>query len=110
MTNTIGPLRVLHVGKFYPPSRGGMEKVLQVLAEGERAGADGSVRVDNHVLVANEGPSTIHEAVNGVMPIVRRTARFNQHRDLIVSLLKHPPARRLLFKELASRSVVSALG
>jgi digeranylgeranylglycerophospholipid reductase len=47
---------------------------------------------------------------NGVMPIVRRTARFNQHRDLIVSLLKHPPARRLLVKELASRVVVSALG
>jgi digeranylgeranylglycerophospholipid reductase len=47
---------------------------------------------------------------NGVMPIVRRTARFNQHRDLIVSLLKHPPARRLLFKELVSRTVVSALG
>jgi geranylgeranyl reductase family protein len=46
---------------------------------------------------------------NGVMPIVRRTARFNQHRDLIVSLLKHPPARRLLVKELASRVVVSAL-
>jgi geranylgeranyl reductase family protein len=47
---------------------------------------------------------------NGVMPIVRRTARFNQHRDLIVSLLKHPPARRLLFRELASRAVASALG
>lgn len=47
---------------------------------------------------------------NGVMPIVRRTARFNQHRDLIVSLLKHPPARRLLVKELASRVVVAALG
>jgi geranylgeranyl reductase family protein len=46
---------------------------------------------------------------NGVMPIVRRTARFNQHRDLIVSLLKHPPARRLLVKELASRVVVAAL-
>ncbi|HUR33929.1 MAG TPA: NAD(P)/FAD-dependent oxidoreductase [Vicinamibacterales bacterium] len=45
---------------------------------------------------------------NGVMPIVRRTARFNQHRDLIVSLLKHPPARRLLFKEIASRAVSSA--
>lgn len=41
---------------------------------------------------------------NGVMPIVRRTARFNQHRDLIVSLLKHPPARRLLFKELVTRA------
>ena len=47
---------------------------------------------------------------NGVMPIVRRTARFNQHRNLIVSLLKHPPARRLLVKELASRVGVSALG
>jgi geranylgeranyl reductase family protein len=47
---------------------------------------------------------------NGVMPIVRRTARFNQHRDLIVSLLKHPPARRLLVKELAARVVVSAIG
>lgn len=40
---------------------------------------------------------------NGIMPIVRRTARFNQHRGLIVSLLKHPPVRRLLFKELVSR-------
>jgi flavin-dependent dehydrogenase len=46
---------------------------------------------------------------NGIMPIVRRTARFNQHRNLIVSILKHPPARRLLLKELASRSVVHAL-
>ena len=43
------------------------------------------------------------------MPIVRRTARFNQHRDLILSLLKHPPARRLLFKELASRTAAFAL-
>jgi geranylgeranyl reductase family protein len=43
---------------------------------------------------------------NGVMPIVRRTARFNQHRDLIVSLLKHPPARRLLFRELVTRASV----
>lgn len=46
---------------------------------------------------------------NGVMPIVRRTARFNQHRDLILSLLKHPPARRLLFKELVSRAAVFSL-
>ena len=47
---------------------------------------------------------------NGVMPIVRRTARFNQHRNLIVSLLKHPPSRRLLFRELASRTVTATLG
>lgn len=53
-------LRVLHVGKFYPPARGGMEKVLQVLAESERG------RVDSHVLVANDGPATVHDVVNGV--------------------------------------------
>ncbi len=47
---------------------------------------------------------------NGVMPIIRRTARFNRHRDLIVSLLKHPPARRLLVKEFASRVASAALG
>lgn len=35
---------------------------------------------------------------DGLMPLVRRTARFNQHRDFIVALLKHPPARRVLFK------------
>ena len=56
--------RVLHVGKFYPPARGGMEKVLQVLAESERG------TVDNHVLVANEGPDTVHETMNGV-PVTR---------------------------------------
>ena len=40
---------VLHVGKFYPPARGGMEKVLQVLCEksllrSEPAGAAGERR------------------------------------------------------------------
>lgn len=40
---------------------------------------------------------------DGIMPIVRRTARFNRHRELILSLFKHPPARRLLFRRLASR-------
>ena len=53
-------IRVLHVGKFYPPARGGMEKVLQVVAEGEHG------VVENHVLVANEGPGTVHDTVNGV--------------------------------------------
>ena len=37
---------------------------------------------------------------DGIMPIVRRTARFNRHRDLILSLFKHPPARRVLFRRL----------
>jgi flavin-dependent dehydrogenase len=38
---------------------------------------------------------------DGIMPIVRRTARFNHHRELIVALFKHPPARRILFRALA---------
>lgn len=37
---------------------------------------------------------------DGIMPIVRRTARFNRHRDLIVALFRHPPARRVLFRRL----------
>ena len=35
---------------------------------------------------------------DGIMPIVRRTAAFNHHREFIVALLKHPPARRVLFR------------
>jgi digeranylgeranylglycerophospholipid reductase len=37
---------------------------------------------------------------DGVMPIVRRTAQFNRHRDLIVALFKHAPARSVLFRRL----------
>ena len=29
-------MRVTHLGKFYPPVPGGMERVLQALCEGER--------------------------------------------------------------------------
>jgi digeranylgeranylglycerophospholipid reductase len=35
---------------------------------------------------------------DGIVPLIRRTAAFNHHREFIVALLKHPPARRLLFK------------
>ena len=66
---TIGErrLRVLHVGKFYPPSRGGMERVVQVLCEAERAS------VDSQALVANDSPRTVHELINGV-PVTRVAA------------------------------------
>jgi len=37
---------------------------------------------------------------DGIMPIVRATARFNRHRDLIWALLKHPPARNILFRSV----------
>ena len=34
---------------------------------------------------------------DGVMPIVERTATFNHHRPLIQALLRHAPARRILW-------------
>ena len=37
---------------------------------------------------------------DGVMPIVRRTATFNRHRQLILALFKHPPARQILFRSI----------
>jgi flavin-dependent dehydrogenase len=37
---------------------------------------------------------------DGVMPIVRRTAQFNRHRNLIVALFKHAPSRQVLFRRL----------
>jgi digeranylgeranylglycerophospholipid reductase len=37
---------------------------------------------------------------DGIMPLVRKTVQFNQHRHLIRALFKHPPARRILFRSL----------
>jgi hypothetical protein len=37
---------------------------------------------------------------DGIMPIVRRTASFNRHRELILTLFKHPSARQILFRHL----------
>ena len=39
---------------------------------------------------------------DGILPLVRKTARFNRHRDFILALLRHQPARRMLFGRLAS--------
>jgi flavin-dependent dehydrogenase len=35
---------------------------------------------------------------DGIMPLVRRTAAFNHHREFIAALFKHPPARRVLLR------------
>ena len=61
------PIRVLHVGKFYPPVPGGMERVLQLLCEHERPG------VDSRVLVANLERVTVREGLAGV-PVTRLTS------------------------------------
>ena len=39
-------------------------------------------------------------ATDGIMPIVRKTARSNQHRHLIRALFMYPPARNVLFRAL----------
>lgn len=39
---------------------------------------------------------------DGILPLVRQTASFNRHRDFILALLRHQPARRALFGRLAS--------
>jgi digeranylgeranylglycerophospholipid reductase len=41
---------------------------------------------------------------NGVMPLIRHTAQFNQHRTLINALLRHAPARKILFRKLVGKS------
>jgi glycosyltransferase involved in cell wall biosynthesis len=62
-------IRVLHVGKYYPPAPGGMERVVQLLCESER-GLEG---IDSRVLVANTAASTRHDTVGGV-PVTRLRA------------------------------------
>ena len=57
-------LRVLHVGKYYPPVPGGMERVVQTLC------SVASDRLDSRVLAFSRGTSTIEEIVDGV-PVTR---------------------------------------
>lgn len=45
---------------------------------------------------------------NGIMPIVRSTARFNRHRNFILALFKHAPARKILFRRLAGSGAPAA--
>ena len=39
---------------------------------------------------------------DGIMPLLRATARFNEHRPFIRALFKHPPARRILFRAIVA--------
>jgi lipopolysaccharide/colanic/teichoic acid biosynthesis glycosyltransferase len=63
-------MRVTHLGKFYPPVPGGMERVLQSLCEGERQHG-----IDSRALVAGTSNQTVHETVNGV-PVTRAASAF----------------------------------
>lgn len=57
-------LRILHVGKFYPPFHGGMENHLQALCAELRRD------VDLRVLVSNTSRTTTHEILDNV-PVTR---------------------------------------
>jgi glycosyltransferase involved in cell wall biosynthesis len=57
-------LRIVHIGKFYPPTPGGMEAVVQTLCEGERA------FVDSQPLVIRSHGPTVREQWRGV-PVTR---------------------------------------
>jgi rhamnosyl/mannosyltransferase len=63
-------LSVLHIGKYYPPEPGGMERVVQSLCSVARD------RLDSRVLAFSRGTSTIEEIVDGVP--VTRVATFGQ--------------------------------
>lgn len=56
--------RIVHIGKFYPPHRGGMESHLETLCHAVRG------EVDPVVVVSAEGRRTVREVVDGV-PVVR---------------------------------------
>ena len=60
----IHPLRVAHVGKFYPPVAGGIERVVESLCAVTKG------RLDSRVLAFSTGRRTISEMIDGV-PITR---------------------------------------
>src|SRR5436190_15576954 len=57
---SVGTFSVLHVGKFYPPHRGGMESHLELVCQGLRRNCD------VQVVVANDGPNTVVDHLEGV--------------------------------------------
>lgn len=62
-------LKVLHVGKFYPPHQGGMESHLELLCRMTKG------EVDVEVLVSADGPRTVRETMDGV-PVTRIGTRL----------------------------------
>src|SRR5262249_20877562 len=66
-------MRVIQIGKYYPPHLGGVEMVMQDLSEGLIGANDTSVRA----VVANNGPDRVDEVVNGV-EVVRLPRAFER--------------------------------
>ena len=60
-------MKVLHLGKFYPPAKGGMETILALICERT------AQHVKNRVLVANTSSSTVEER-HGSIEVTRVAA------------------------------------
>ena len=60
-------MKVLHLGKFYPPAKGGMETILALLCERT------AQHVQTRVLVANSHPATVEER-HGSVEVIRAAA------------------------------------
>ncbi len=82
-------LRVLQVGKFYPPHMGGIETHLQALCGALRSHAD------VHVLVSSEDRNTVEETVDSV-PVARLSTLLTAFSTSIspgmVSRIRNSPA------------------
>jgi len=86
-------MHVLHVGKYYPPYRGGIETVVEQLCRGlARRG------VQITALVSNDGPATIEETIDGVR--VLRLGRSAELNSQPLNLHLVPTLRRLSFDVL----------
>jgi len=86
-------MHVLHVGKYYPPYRGGIETVVEQLCRGLATRG-----VEVTALVSNDGPRTIDETIAGVR--VLRLGRSTELSSQPLNLRLVPTLRRLRFDAL----------
>lgn len=86
-------MRVLHVGKYYSPYRGGIETVVEQLCRGlVRRG------VEVTALVSNDGAGTVDETIDGVR--VLRLGRAAELNSQPLNLRLVPTIRQLRFDVL----------
>ena len=83
-------MHVLHVGKYYPPYRGGIETVVEQLCRGlVRRG------LEITALVSNDSPATVEETIEGVR--VLRLGRSAELNSQPLNWRLVPTLRRLRF-------------